>query len=48
MPLDSLWSTIRVQGHPKQIHHHLFIALLLGSRAETVLVKQPRYIQTKM
>ena len=31
-----------------QIHHNLFITLLLGSIAKTVLVKQPCYIQTKM
>ena len=30
------------------IHHNLFITLLLGSIALTVLVKQPCYIHTKM
>ena len=30
------------------IHHNLFITLLLGSKAETVLAKQLCYIQTKM
>ena len=30
------------------IHHDLFITLLSGSKAKTVLVKQPCYIQTKM
>ena len=30
------------------IYHSLFITLLLGSKAETKLVKQPCYIQTKM
>ena len=30
------------------IHHNLFIILLLGSKEETVLVKQPCHIQTKM
>ena len=28
--------------------HNLFITLLLGSKAETVLVKQPCYIHTKI
>ena len=30
-----------------ELHHNLFITLLLGYKAETVLVKQPFYIQTK-
>ena len=30
------------------MHHNLFITLLLGSKAETMLVKQGCYIQTKM
>ena len=30
------------------VHHNLFITLLLGSIAKTMLVKQPCYIQTKM
>ena len=30
------------------IHHNLFITLLMGSKAETVLVKQPCYSQTEM
>ena len=30
------------------VHHNLFITLLLGSKEETLLVKQPWYIQTKM
>ena len=29
-------------------HHNLFITLLLGSKAETMLVKQPCYIRIKM
>ena len=32
----------------RDIHHNLFITLLLGSKAETVLVKHQCYIQTKM
>ena len=31
---------------PILLHHNLYITLLM--EAETVLVKQPRYIQTKM
>ena len=38
---DQLWEK-------KKLHHNLFITLLLGSKAETVLVKQLYYIQTKM
>ena len=31
-----------------QIHHKLFITLLLGSKAKTIVVKQPSYSQTKI
>ena len=30
------------------VHHYLFMTLLLGSKEETVLVKQLHEIQTKM
>ena len=30
------------------VHHDLLIKMLLGSKAETMLVKQPFFIQTKM
>ena len=37
--LVAMWSNV---------HHNIFITLLLGSIAKTVFVKQPCYIQTKM
>ena len=40
-PSSSFWDT-----QETYIHHNLFITLLLGSIAYTVLVKQPCYIQT--
>ena len=52
--LNALRSTmgknIAVTGHITimYIHHNLLITLFLGSIAETILVKQPCYIQTKM
>ena len=37
-----------LSGHMNKVHHNLFVTLLQGFKAETVLVKEPCYIETNM